>query len=122
LRLARRDAHGERLRRAAPDRAFERLADDLVERGLRPLAEHFRCGDVQLGLDAVLQAAVLRERLHGHREAVVAEDDRLEIEREVAELADRGSRARQRLVEGLLGLGLAAAPAEILPRVGRERY
>src|SRR5439155_7080236 len=89
LRVARLDAHGERLWRPAPDRALERLANDLVQRRLCPLAEHLRRGDIQLGLDAVLETAVLRERLHRHREPVVAQHDGLDIERKVAQLADR---------------------------------
>src|SRR3569833_2794011 len=44
------DAHRERLRRPAADRALERLADDLVERGLRALAERVGGGDVEVDL------------------------------------------------------------------------
>src|SRR2546423_883713 len=75
-------------RRAAPDRAVEGLADDLVERRLRALAERLGGLDVHLDPDAVREPALLAERLHRRAEALVAEDDRLEVEREVAELAD----------------------------------
>src|SRR5207302_7116659 len=56
LRVAGLDPDRERLRRSAPDRALERLAHDLVERGLRPLAQYLSRGDVELGLNAVLEA------------------------------------------------------------------
>ena len=114
-------AHGERLRGPPPDRALEGLANDLVQRRLRTLAEHFRGADIELGLDAVLEAAVLRERLHRHREPVVPQYDRLEIEREVAELADRRARARERLVEDLLRLLVTAPRDEIRDRVEHQR-
>src|SRR6476469_2282513 len=61
LGVAGLDAHGERLRGAAPDRALEGLANDLEERRLRTLAEHLRGVDIELGLDDVLEAAVLCE-------------------------------------------------------------
>ena len=107
-RLRRRGAPRS-LRRPAADRLLERLAHDLVQRRLRALAERLGRGDVDLDLDPVLDAAVLRERVDRRREAVVAQHDRLEVEREVAQLADRRPRADERLVEDLARLLVVAA-------------
>ena len=75
--------------RPTPDRLLERLAHDLVERGLRLFAERVDRRDVERDLDPVLATARLRERVDRRREPVVAQRDRLEVEGEVAELADR---------------------------------
>src|SRR5689334_5335796 len=115
-----RDPDAECLRRAAADRPLERLADDLVERGLRALAEELGGSDVDLDVDAVLDPLVLRERGDRAREAVVAEHHRLEVEREVAELADRRSRAAQRRLEDLGGALAFAAACEVDGGVEKE--
>jgi hypothetical protein len=58
----------------------------------------------------VLAAARLRERVHRCGEAVVAQGHRLEVEGEIAELADRCPRPAQGPVEDLARLlELAAA-------------
>ena len=69
----------------------------------------------------MLEAPVLRERGDRHREAVVAQHDGLEVEREVAQLTDRRPRARESLVEDLLGLRLLTARDEVRHRVEHQR-
>jgi hypothetical protein len=71
-------------------------------------------------VDPVLDPLVLRERVHRAREAVVAEDDRLEVERQVAELADRRPRPGERRVEDLLGAAGVAAAHEVEGRVDEQ--
>ena len=84
--------------RPAADRLLERFARDLVQRRLLPLAERVDGGDVEGDVDLVLARARLAERVEGRGEAVVAQDDRLEVEREVAQLAD--GRARRGSARG----------------------
>ncbi len=62
-----RTLHRERGRRAAADRPLERLAHDLVQRRLRPLAERLRCGDVDVEGDPVARCASLGERVERRR-------------------------------------------------------
>ena len=81
--VRRDDADREVLRRAAANRGLDGLTHDLVERRLGALAERLGGGDVDLDLDAVLEASILRQGVHRHRQAVVAQHDRLEVEREV---------------------------------------
>ena len=69
----------------------------------------------------MLQAAILPERTHRHREAVVAQHDGLEVERQVAQLADRRARPVQRLVEDLAGLLVLAAFDEVGDGVEHQR-
>src|SRR5579864_6003467 len=57
--------HGELRRRAAIDRALERLAHDLVQRGLCSLAQPIGGVDLELDVHAVLERAILSQRLHG---------------------------------------------------------
>src|SRR3954452_3580666 len=80
-----RDARG----RAAPDREVEGLADDLVERDLRLLGQRLAAVDVEVELDPVRDPELLGERGHRRAEPLVAQDDGLQVEREVAERADR---------------------------------
>src|SRR5438477_514128 len=84
-----RERDGDPRRRPAADRLVEQLADDRVERDLRRLAE--LAGAVELEVDAerVRAADLVRERAQRGREALVPEHDRLEREREVAQLAAR---------------------------------
>src|SRR5579859_3313873 len=59
--------------RPAPDRLFERLARDLIQRRLLPLAECVDGDDVEREVDPVLARARLAERVEGSGEAVVAQ-------------------------------------------------
>src|SRR5215207_11463974 len=103
--------HDHGLDRAAVDRAdsdadsswwpaanslVDRFADDLVERNLRALRERLARRNVEIHLDPVRECNLVGERLHGRREALVAKDDRLQREREVAQLADRLSLTLER--------------------------
>ena len=68
----------------------DRLADDLVERGLRPLGRAPPPASTSSSIwMLVREPDLLGQRLHRRPEALVAQHDRLEVEREVAELADR---------------------------------
>ena len=67
---------------------MERLPDDLVDRHLRVLGEGLGRLDVELDLDAVRQAELIREPAYGRAKALVAKDDRLELERKVAQGAN----------------------------------
>ena len=68
---------------------FKRLADDLVQADLALLGEAFGVFDVDVDLHLVLETELLCELLDGSAEALVPEDDRLDVEGEVAEGADR---------------------------------
>ena len=83
------DDDGDPRRRPAQDRLVERLADDLVEADLLLLAEPLGRRDVDVDLEAVLEPQLLGELLHGGDDPLVAQHDRLDVEREVAERADR---------------------------------
>ena len=88
-------------RRPAPDRLVERLADDLVERRPAPSRRAARAAATSTSIcTRVLDPELLRERLHRRREALVAQHDRLEVEREVAQRADRLAVALERLARG----------------------
>ena len=80
----------------------EGLADDLVEHDLGPARQRVGGVDVEVHDDALRKLDLVGERLHGGPEALIAEDDRLESEREVAQLADRLSLAADRPGEDLL--------------------
>ena len=69
----------------------------------------------------MLAPARLRERVDRRGEAVVAQGDRLEVEREVAQLADRRARPRQCAVEDLARLLELAAADQVERRVEHER-
>ena len=74
----------------------QRLADDLVERDLRLLAEPLAGLDVRrdgIRYDASICSP---SALHGRGEPVVAQDERLDREREVAQRADRVALALER--------------------------
>src|SRR5207248_11560648 len=90
------DADGDARRRPAAHRLVERLADDLIDARLRLLGERLRRPDVDVDLDPVRERDALGERAQRRAEALVAEDDRLEAEREVAERADRLPMAAER--------------------------
>ena len=76
-------------RRAPQDRLVERLADDLVEADLVLLAQALGRLDVDVDLEAVLEPQLLGELLYRGDDPLVAQHDRLDVEREVAERADR---------------------------------
>ena len=88
---SRRSATGTETRVGGPRRIAwcERLADDLVERDLRVLGEVVGGLDVEVDLDLVRRSRAGRRAPGPRAEALVAEDDRLELEREVAQRADR---------------------------------
>src|SRR5258708_23953413 len=100
VRLA-HHAHADPRGRPAPHGAVQRLADDLVERRLHLLAERLGRRDVHLDLDLPLEPERVRERRDGRADALVAQHDRLEVEREVAERADGVALARERVGEDL---------------------
>src|SRR5581483_1569542 len=81
--------HGDARRRAAADRLIEQLADDRVDRHLRGLADTLGVLDVEVDPNLVGGADLLGDRAQRGPEALVAQHDRLEREREVAQLADR---------------------------------
>jgi hypothetical protein len=70
-------------------RLVHSLADDLVQRRLRLLRELLRGVDVEVDAHVVRQLDLIGERADGGREALVAENDRLEVERQAAQLTDR---------------------------------
>ena len=69
----------------------------------------------------MLAAARLRERVDRCRKPVVAQRDRLEIEGEIAELADRRPRAAERPVKDLARLLEIAAADQVEGRVDHQR-
>ncbi len=83
-----RDGHADPARLAA-DGLAQPLADELVERDLCALGESLARGDLDVHHDGPVEAEALGERPHGGSEALVAQHDRLEVEREVAKRVDR---------------------------------
>ena len=77
------------MRGAAANRLVQRLANDLVESGLRFFGELVAGLNGDVHVDVVRDLDLVGERTDGHHEAVVTEDHGLEVEREVPELADR---------------------------------
>ncbi len=90
------------------------LADDLVERHLRLLGERLAVVDVHVDPHPVGEAELLGEGVDGRGESLVAQDDRLQGEREVAQRADRVALAPDHAREQLLRLldlaGIERAP------------
>ena len=87
----------------APDRLVHRVADDLVQADPRVLGQRVGGFHVDVHLDLVREPDLLRERLHRRPEPLVSQDDRLDVEREVAERADRVAVPRERRTQHLLG-------------------
>src|SRR5919201_3602794 len=83
-------------RRSAPDRLRDGLTDYLVERDLRLLGELRAAVEVEVELHLVREPDLIRERPHRRSEPLVAEHDRLDVERQVAQRADRLAVALQR--------------------------
>src|SRR5206468_6309307 len=83
-------------RRAAPYGLRDSFADDLVEADLHLLAEALAAFDVEVDLEALLEADLLGERPDRGLEPLVPQHGRLDVEREVAQLAD----GRAMAVEG----------------------
>src|SRR5262245_44116118 len=115
------DANRDALRRPTPDRVVQRLADDLEDRDLRVLGERLRSVDVEVDLDAVRHAELLRERADGWAEALVAQYHRLQLEREVAQRADRLPLLLERRPEHLRRLVPAAGFDRVDDAVEHER-
>src|SRR6266508_115817 len=92
-------AHGDPRGRPAPDRLVQRLTDDLVDRDLRMLGEGLGAVDVEVDLDSVRDPELFRERAHRRAEPLVPQHDRLQLERELAERADRRARLGSALDE-----------------------
>ena len=88
----------------ASHRLRDRLADDLVERRARLRRQRLARVDVHVDLHPVREPERLRECFHRGGEALVAEHDRLEVEREIAERADRVALPCERAVEDPGGL------------------
>ena len=61
------------------------------------------------------------QRADCRREALVAQHDRLEIEGEIAQLADRGAVPLQGPSDDLAGLFVAALGDRVQPRVEEQR-
>src|SRR5471032_2671721 len=95
------DAYLHPRRRPATDRLVEEFADDRVEGYLTGFAEDLRLVDGEVDLERVRLADLRRERLEGGAEALVAQHDGLEGEREVAQLADRAALPVERGGENL---------------------
>src|SRR6266545_2960984 len=83
------DAHRNARRRTTANRLMDRFPDDLVDRDLSVLGKRLRALDLEVDLDAVRHAELVRQRPNRRSEALVAKHDRLELEREVAQRADR---------------------------------
>jgi hypothetical protein len=83
------------------------------EGGPRLIASSSASRTIWYSAACVRSTARLRERVDGRREAVVAQRHRLEVEGEVAELADRRPRAAERAVEDLARLLVLAAADEV---------
>jgi hypothetical protein len=62
----------------------------------------------------------LGQRLDGDREPVVAQDDRLEVERQVAQLADRVPLPLERLLQEVARLLVAALLDEVEHRIEHQ--
>src|SRR5205823_2941782 len=107
--------------RPAANRLLERLARDLVQRRLLPLAERVDGADVEGDRHRVLADARLAESIEGSGEAVIAQDDRLEVEGEVAQLADGGARPQECAVDDALSLLEVALLDQPERRVEHER-
>jgi hypothetical protein len=86
----------------------ERLTQQLVEGDLRLLAERRGGDDVHVHVDLSRPLQLVAELAHRDLEIGVAEHDRLDREREVAELLDDPALALDRPLEQLGGLGGAA--------------
>src|SRR5206468_7333992 len=78
------DPHRDAARRPAPSRLGQCLADHLVERDLRALGELLAEVDVEVDANLLRDAEPLGEASYRRSETLVAEDDRLEVERQVA--------------------------------------
>ena len=111
-------------RRPAPHRLVQRLADDLVEPDLLLLAEALGSRDVDLDLDLMLEPELAGELVDRRAEALVAQHDRLDVEREVAEGADRLAVALERGHHdpaGGLRAGRRRSPARLRRASARSR-
>ncbi len=84
-------------------------------------ASCFRVGDVERDLQLLGEPELLRKRLDGGREALVAQHERLEVEREVAQRADRVALALEDLREHALRLLEAAGLDRGRDRVQHQR-
>ena len=93
------DADGDPRRRPAAHRRVERLADDLVQRRLHLLAEQLGRGDIDVDLDLAREPDLVREPADGRLDPLVAQHDRLEAERQLAQRADRVAMPVERLVQ-----------------------
>src|SRR5205085_5598127 len=105
----------------ASDRLVQRLADDLVESGLGLLGELLARVGVELDADAVLDRDLIGERANCGRKALVPEDDRLEVEREVSQLSDRRAVSYERPSDDLACLLVATLRDRVQPRVEQQR-
>src|SRR6266480_178674 len=83
------DANRDSGRRPAADRLADRLADDLVEADLRLLRQLPGCVEVEVDLDLVRKPDLVGVGAYGSSEALVPQDDRLDVEGEVAQRTDR---------------------------------
>src|SRR5207244_6436366 len=102
LRPPRRDPQPSR--GAATDGLVERLANVLVHGRLRLPREQIRRVHVELDTDAVRQRDLIRQSSYRRRETLIAQHDGFEIEREVAQLADRRAMTHERAADDFLRL------------------
>src|SRR6185312_8055452 len=86
----------------------DRLADDLVERGLRFLAQTLAGCDASPDRDPLRLLDLVGECAHGGLAARLAEDERLDREGEVAKLLDGAPLAFYRALDHLRGVLVAA--------------
>ena len=117
----RRHRHAHPCRRPSANRLLEQLADDRVERDLRGLAQALRLGDVQVDPQAVRRTDLVGKGVERSREPLVAQHDRFEREREVAELPNRRPLPVERAREHLLGVLELAGLDRMHRRVEHQR-
>src|SRR5262249_8805562 len=94
---------------------------DLVQRGLRLLGELFAGVGVELDVHAVLDRELIRQCPDRRREALIAQDDRLQVEREIAKLTDRRSVSHERSSDDLARLLVASLRNRVQASVEQQR-
>src|SRR5262249_60281210 len=98
------DADRDPGRRAPADGLADRLPAGLVAPDLRLFGQIARRVEIEIDLNLARKSDLLRKRADGGRKPFVSQDDRLDVEGEVAQRADRLAMALERIGEHEAGV------------------